>query len=84
MIDELKYPFGFLLTKREFNNRYGWEEYHIDEEWVLYYDTRNEFTHFESDSIEVTALGYFFDIRNGLLDRSSIAKKIITSHHHCL
>lgn len=79
MIDELKYPFGFLLTKREFNNRYGWEEYHIDEEWVLYYDTRNEFTHFESDSIEVTALGYFFDIRNGLLDRSSIAKKIITS-----
>lgn len=79
MINDLKYPLGFLLTKHNFKNNYDWEEYHLKDEWVLYYDKRNEFSHYELDTTKIIVLGYFLDIRDGLLDRRKIIDTLIYS-----
>lgn len=79
MINELKYPLGFLLTKNKFTNKYNWSEYYLDDDWILYYDKRNEFECVKSGTTQIVTLGYFLDIRNGQLNRSSIINTLINS-----
>lgn len=77
--DDLKYPFGFLLTREKFNNKYNWHEFSINEELTLYYSNSNEFFELQYNKSQIIVLGYFFDIRNGDLSKNAIIKNLIMS-----
>ncbi|MDM5314878.1 hypothetical protein QUF49_02665 [Fictibacillus sp. b24] len=76
MKDEIKYPFGFLLTRKHFENRYNWREFSLPGEWTLYFSPKNEFVSSSSNAVHIAILGYFFDIRNGNLKEDSIIDKL--------
>lgn len=79
MEEKLKYPFGFLLTKYDFINKYNWSKLNLQNEWKLYYSQKNEFIKVNSDETQIIVLGYFFDIRDGILPEQIIVDNLIHS-----
>lgn len=79
MKSEIMYPFGYLLTKKQFNNNYNWNNISLNEEWSLYYSTDNKSYELTIIDTKIILLGYFFDIRDGQLDESKILENLITA-----
>jgi hypothetical protein len=79
MREDLKYPFGFLLTKYQFSNPYKWREYRLQDGWELYYSPSNEFSELSSQEVKIAILGYFFDTRDGNLSSEKILERLVYS-----
>lgn len=79
MEENLKYPIGFLLTKYDFDNKYGWNQYKLQDNWDLYYSSTNEFTQSMINGNQIIVLGYFFDIRDGEMEAKFIVDKLLMS-----
>ncbi|GFZ80207.1 hypothetical protein GCM10010978_21700 [Compostibacillus humi] len=62
MVNDLKYPFGFILTNKKFRNKYSWNRKKVHKNWTLYYAKSNEYEEISKNKVKIIVLGYFFDI----------------------